>query len=105
MKGMIDAKRNPDRTMEFAAKQCMRVVDKSVTLEVATGLRGIGGRIRKLRQASGFTLTDVGDMIGINREQVRQYEMGGRVPSVAMLMIFAAFYGVSMDWLCTGKEW
>lgn len=94
-----------DSNPEKAKWQCMKVPDGEVVYEVARDLQQLPIRIKKMRVASGFTQTEAGEMLGMGRERIRQYESGVSIPSVPMLLIFAAFYGVSLDWLCGKDEW
>lgn len=94
-----------DSNQDRAKMQYMKVPDREVVREVAGELKEVPKRLRKLREVSGFTLQEAGEMVGVGRERLRQYESGISIPSMPMLLIFAAFYGVSLDWLCGKEEW
>lgn len=94
-----------DSSPEMAKMQCMRVPDREVVREVAKELKEAPKRLKKLREASGFTLQEAGEMIGVGRERLRQYESGISIPPFPMPLILAAFYGVSTDRLLGREEW
>lgn len=94
-----------DIPIDVAVRRYALIRDKDARAEVRAGLAGLPGRLRGLRLSSGFTLEEVGEFIGCSRESLRNYESGKYVPNVVVLYTLAAFYGVSVDWLLTGKEW
>lgn len=56
----------------------------------------IGGRLRKAREESGFTQTDVEEMTGINRVTVSNIERGHKKIDSLLLKKFANLYGYSL---------
>lgn len=94
-----------DVPVSVAVRRYALIRDKEVRMEVQAGITGLPDRLRGLRLSSGFTLEEVGEFIGCSREAMRGYEKGRCVPNVVVLYTLAAFYGVSTDWLLTGKEW
>lgn len=65
-----------------------------------------GNRLKALRQKKGKTYTQekVAEEVGITREYLSRLETGKKGCSVDMLVIFAQYYGVTMDYLTYGKE-
>lgn len=57
-------------------------------------------RLRGLRKASGYTLEDVEEDTGIAIGVIGKFERGVSMPELYALVIFADYYGVSLDWLC-----
>lgn len=62
-------------------------------------LKGVGDRLRKLREQMGFTQTDLGAKAGIAAASVSHFETGQRLPSLESLMKLADALGVSVDTL------
>lgn len=65
-----------------------------------------GKRLKALRQKKGKTYTQerVAEDIGITREYLSRLETGKKGCSVDLLVIFAQYYGVTMDYITYGKE-
>jgi len=55
--------------------------------------------LRQMRLRRGFTQIYVQMQTGIEQSLISKYENGERVPPTETLMILAAFYGTSMDYL------
>ena len=68
-----------------------------------TDPRSIGRRIRQLR---GFDVTqgDFTRKLGISQSQLLQYERGLLGPASDVLIRLKERFGVSIDWLLTGKD-
>ena len=66
-------------------------------------LRVIGRRLREIR---GFDATqrEFANRIGISQGQLSKYERGLAPPAVEVLIRIKQLYGVSLDWLLTGKD-
>ncbi|WRS26890.1 helix-turn-helix transcriptional regulator [Oscillospiraceae bacterium MB08-C2-2] len=56
-------------------------------------------RIKELRLGLKLTQTAVQMKTGIDQTLLSKYETGERVPTVDNLMLLAAFYGTSMDYI------
>ena len=56
-------------------------------------------KIRELRKASGYTLKQLGGLIGVGESTVSQYENEKRQPDNATLIKLASIFGVSVDYL------
>ena len=68
-----------------------------------TDPKNIGRRIRKLR---GFDVTqgDFARKLGISQSQLSKYERGLIGPASDVLIRLKERFGVSIDWLLTGKD-
>lgn len=56
-------------------------------------------KIRELRKTSGYTLKQLGVLIGVGESTVSQYENEKRQPDNATLIKLASIFGVSVDYL------
>lgn len=56
-------------------------------------------RIRELREAKGWTQTELGKQVGVNQSAIDKYESGHIVPPVNRLYRLADAFGVSLDYL------
>lgn len=60
--------------------------------------------LREVRRKKGYSRLKIAMDLNISRESLSYYENGKRSPDVDMLVIFSKYYGVSIDYLITGKE-
>lgn len=44
------------------------------------------------------------ELMGFSGDTLRKYERGEREPTLSALVKMAEYYGVSVEYLCTGKE-
>lgn len=58
-----------------------------------------GENLRKLRKRSGLTQQELGDKIGISKQQISDYECGKKAPGLSTLNAVADFFEVSTDFL------
>lgn len=58
----------------------------------------------KLRKKEKKTQEDIAKFIGITRPAYTAYESGSRQPDYDTLIKLSEYYGVSLDYLLTGKE-
>lgn len=63
----------------------------------------IGERIKSIRQALGKTQQEFADSIGLKRNTIATYEMGKSVPSDRTIADICREFGVSEEWLRTGR--
>ncbi|MBM6663506.1 helix-turn-helix domain-containing protein [Flavonifractor plautii] len=63
-------------------------------------MKNIGGRMRELREAAGMTQTDVAKLCGSNQTTIAKMETGKARPSVDVLIWWADYFDVSLDYLC-----
>lgn len=63
-------------------------------------------RLRKLREhmrpVKSMSVTS--ELMGLERSKLRRYERGELEPRRPELIAIARYYGVSLDYLCTGKK-
>ena len=63
----------------------------------------MGLRIAALRRAAGWNQAELGQKLGISSSAVGMYEQGRREPAIDMLIRLSELFGVSIDYLVTGK--
>jgi transcriptional regulator with XRE-family HTH domain len=63
----------------------------------------LGPRIAALRRRAGFSQAELADRLKISPSAVGMYEQGRREPSVDTLVEMSRIFGVSTDFLLTGK--
>jgi transcriptional regulator with XRE-family HTH domain len=62
----------------------------------------LGGRLSAARDASGLSLADVANRIGVKRDNLLAWEADRAEPSPSNLIDLAGILGVSPMWLMTG---
>ncbi len=62
----------------------------------------IGGRIRKLR--ANLSQKEMSKRLGISERSFWNYESGERQPPADVLMKLSLMFGISMDWILTGRH-
>lgn len=63
----------------------------------------VGARIRYMRTIRGLTMAELGELVGVARTSVHQYEMCGRSPKFDTAVKIAKALGCSLDYLA-GEE-
>ena len=63
----------------------------------------LGTRIAALRQNSGLSQAELARRLHISTSTVGMYEQGRREPSVDTLIALAQEFGVSLDYLLSGR--
>lgn len=63
----------------------------------------LGARIASLRRSAGFSQAELAKRLRISASAVGMYEQGRREPAVDILVAMAEVFGVSTDYLLTGK--
>lgn len=63
----------------------------------------IGLRIAALRRAAGWSQADLAQRLKISPSAVGMYEQGRREPALQMLIRLSELFGVTIDYLVTGK--
>ena len=63
----------------------------------------LGARIAALRRQAGFSQAELAERLRISASAVGMYEQGRREPSLQALVELATVFGVSTDYLLTGK--
>ncbi len=60
--------------------------------------------LREIRKKKGYSQLKVAMELNISRETLSYYENGKRSPDIKMLIKLSEYFGVSIDYLITGKE-
>lgn len=63
----------------------------------------IGERIRKLREERGFKQKEIAAFLQLNSNTYCRYEKGERTPPPEVIAKLAEFYGITTDYILTGK--
>ena len=66
-------------------------------------LEEFGSRLSELRKISGLSQTQLADILNISHKHLNNIECGRKGPSIDLLMIIAAHFHVSADYLLTGQ--
>ena len=64
----------------------------------------LADQIISLRKRAGMTQLQLAKQLHIGPSATGMYEQGRRTPSVEILIHMAELFGVSLDYLITGKE-
>ena len=62
-------------------------------------MEGFGERLKQARTAKGFTQKELGEKVGITKNQVCQYESEKSYPSYDALIKLCTILDTSADWL------
>ena len=60
--------------------------------------------LKNIRKQKKYSQLKVAMDLSISREALSYYENGKRSPDVEMLLLLSQYFGVSIDYLITGKE-
>ena len=63
----------------------------------------LGARIAALRRQAGWNQAELAQRLQISASAVGMYEQGRREPATDILLRLSALFGVSVDYLLTGK--
>lgn len=63
----------------------------------------LGARIAALRRQAGFSQAELAERLRISASAVGMYEQGRREPAGELLVAIASLFGVTTDYLLTGK--
>ena len=63
----------------------------------------LGMRIALLRATNGWSQAELARRIGVSASAVGMYEQGRRAPSLDLVVLLAREFGVTTDYLLTGK--
>lgn len=61
-------------------------------------------RLKELRKARGLTTTELGNAVGCSNPAITHYEHGDRKPTPELLVKFADFFGVTVDYILGREE-
>ena len=64
----------------------------------------IGHQIAMLREKKGMRQAELAAILNISPSTVGMYEQGRRSPSLSMVIRMAQAFGVTVDYLLTGKD-
>ncbi|MDR3293419.1 MAG: helix-turn-helix domain-containing protein [Clostridiales bacterium] len=56
-------------------------------------------RLKELRLERGMTQAQLANELGLNSVSYLRYEKGQREPSISLLIVFAKYFDVSVDYL------
>ena len=65
---------------------------------------GVGKRIRRVRMRIGLSQEAFGAKIGVSQTYIGLLQRGLRTPSQALVEFISKVFGVSADWLRTGRN-
>ena len=60
--------------------------------------------LKEIRKKRNLSQLKVAMDLSISREALSHYENGKRSPDLQMLLLLSDYFGVSIDYLITGKE-
>lgn len=60
----------------------------------------VGQRMRKLREASHLSQTEIAKLCGSNQSTIGKTESGKTAPSIKLLVWWADYFDVSLDYIC-----
>ena len=60
--------------------------------------------LKILREQKGVKQSDVSKHLGIDRSTYAKYESGASEPNLEMINMMAEYYGVSLNYILTGKN-
>lgn len=63
-----------------------------------------GRRLQGLRERRQINRKALGELCGLSKGMIGRYERGERMPDIQTAMKLAAFFGVSMDYICGFKD-
>lgn len=66
--------------------------------------RGIGQRIKELRDARGMSQEKFGKRVGVTQQYIGQLESGKRNPGPALVYMISKKFGTSEAWLREGGK-
>ena len=64
----------------------------------------MGSRLKALRKKYNYTGEEVGRMLQVSKSAISMWEKDLRSPSADLIERFADIYGVSTDYIITGRE-
>ena len=64
---------------------------------------GFPARLKALREAKQIDRKTLGELCGLSKDMIGQYERGNRAPSLTVVIALADYFDVSLDYLL-GRE-
>ena len=62
-------------------------------------MKEIGERLKQLREGAGLSQVRIGNLNGYNQSNLARYENGKAVPPLKLLLWYADYFDVSMDYI------
>lgn len=66
--------------------------------------QAFGQRVRILRTRRKMEVAELAEILRVTDDSVRKYERGERTPELWQMVMIAAVFGVSLDFLLTGSD-
>ena len=63
----------------------------------------LNDRIKQLRKEKGYTQNQLADLLGVTDKAVSKWEVGEANPDISLLVKISEIFGVTIDYLLTGK--
>jgi len=63
-----------------------------------------GDRLRDLRREKDMMQSEFGEIFGLSPSAIGSYERGEREPTIELIIAFAEFFGVSLDYMLGRAE-
>ena len=60
--------------------------------------------LRELCRQRGLSMRELGNVLGVSESTISLYETGKRYPNYEVLLKISEYFGVTVDYLLTGKE-
>ena len=64
-----------------------------------------GKRIQRLRKSHGKTQEEIANELDVSYEHYKKVEIGTRTCSMYLLVVLSTYYGISTDYLLTGRDY
>lgn len=64
----------------------------------------LSDKLKKLRLSHGLTQKEIAEKFALSSVRYNQYENGKRTPDIELVIKFADFYNVTLDYLLDRKE-
>lgn len=64
----------------------------------------LGDNIKRMLRKKKMSRRELGDLLGVCEGSISRYIYGEREPNLSQLVKMSDIFGVSLDWLITGKE-
>lgn len=62
-------------------------------------------RLRMLRESRGLSRQQIADDLGMPKSTYTHYEDGSNEPRISVIVAFAQYFGISIDWLLGAGEY
>ena len=65
----------------------------------------IGEKLRELRSNKNMSLSELGQVLMASHTTISRWERGLREPSIEILLMYAKYFNVSMDYIFGLEDW